>query len=57
MKKQLIFTTVGLTFKAYAGYGGMGEVEDDGTNTGDLSGMVWGALIVGAIYLIWKKYF
>lgn len=40
---------------ANAGFGGMGGVEEG--SSGDLSDMVWGALIVGAIYLAWKRFF
>ncbi len=54
MKKIAALTLV-IGTSSHAGFGGMGNVEEG--SSGDLSDMVWGALIIGAIYLAWKKFF
>lgn len=42
---------------AWAGYGSMGNVESDDEGPLDLGGMVITALVIGAVVLLWKKFF
>lgn len=55
--KRVTAITLVISTSSHAGFGGMGNIESDDGGTGNLSDMVWGALIVGAIYLAWKRFF
>ena len=53
-KYGLILIAVAPT--AWAGYGGMANIESDDDSPVDLGGIVITALIIGAIVHLWKKY-
>ena len=48
-------TTIAVSGHAMADRYGIDEAMDGGSES--FSDMVWGALIVGAIYFAWKKFF
>lgn len=48
----LIFTTT-----AYAGYGGMGSVDDGDGGPVDLGSILLGALLIGVGIWLWNKFF
>lgn len=57
MKRIAMIATLAAS-NAYAQLDRAGNViETDYSGTGDLSDMALGGLLVGAIYLIWKKFF
>lgn len=57
MKTYALVAPLILTTTAYAGYGGMGNVDDGDGGPVDLGGMVLFALFIWFCYWLWKKLF
>jgi len=55
--KTVAVLVAGLYFSAFALADKYGIDEAMSENTGSISDMVWGGVLIGGIYWLWKKFF